>query len=92
MSHEEFPNRETSMPNLATQLFPPPASSSTQTSSPSESENLVNRLEGANPPVFYRDLESGRVEEVPDEVWDVVMDLRRTYSNRKVIPLCFKVC
>lgn len=91
MSHGEFPTRENAPPDLDPQLFPQPASSSTQTSSPSESESLVDKLEGATPPLLYQSLESGRVEEVPDEAWDLVMNLRRTYGNRNVIPACFKV-
>ena len=92
MSHEEISYRGIAMPNLDSPLLPQPASSSGQTSSPSESERLVHRLEAAAPPVFYQCLESGRVKEVSDEAWDLAMDLRRFCSNKKVIPVCFKVC
>lgn len=69
ISHEEISYREIAMPDLGSPLLPQPASSSGQTSSPSESESLVDRLEGAIPPVLYQYLESERVQEVSDKVW-----------------------
>ena len=88
MSPRDFPTHEMAMPDPDAQSLPQPASSST---CPSESENRVERLEGATPPVFYQSLDSGRVEEVSDEAWGFAMDLRRFGSNKRVIPVCFKV-